>query len=132
MAYPIVRLRAAGRDVHQYVRALEATLIDTCAHFGVTASAPPEQTGVWVGERKIGAIGIGVRRGVASHGIALNVSTDLSYFFHIVPCRTSGMAVTSLAQLLAPAPTVEAVGVVFAERFAARMGFSSLELEPPR
>jgi lipoate-protein ligase B len=132
VAYPVVRLRAAGRDVHRYVRALEATLIDTCARFGVMASAPPEQTGVWVGEHKIGAIGIGVRRGVAYHGIALNVSTDLSYFCHIVPCRSSGMVVTSLAQLLGSAPPVDEVGVVFAARFAARMGFSALELEPSR
>jgi lipoate-protein ligase B len=132
VAYPVLRLRAAGRDVHRYVRALEASLIDTCAHFGVTASAPPGQTGVWVGERKIGAIGIGVRRGVAYHGIALNVSTDLSYFVHIVPCRTSGMAVTSLAQQLGAPPTVATVGRVFAERLGAHMGFSAIELEPSR
>ena len=121
VAYPIVRLRAGGRDVHRYVRALEAALIATCARFGVTAQAPAGQTGVWVGERKIGAIGIGVRRGIAYHGIALNVSTDLSYFAHIVPCRTSGMAVTSLAELLGAAPTVDAVGAAFATCLAARL-----------
>ena len=121
VAYPIVRLRAAGRDVHRYVRMLEAALIATCARFAVTAAAPAGQTGIWVAERKIGAIGIGVRRGVAYHGVALNVSTDLAYFAHIVPCRTSGMAVTSLLELLGSAPSVATVGAVFAECLAARL-----------
>lgn len=122
IAYPIVRLRAAGRDVHRYVRMLEASLIETCAHFGVAAAAPPGQIGVWVGTDKIGSIGIGVRRGVAYHGVALNVSTDLSYFAHIVPCRGSGLEVTSLARLLGAAPAVAQVGRVFADCFADRMG----------
>jgi lipoate-protein ligase B len=77
--------------------------------------------------RKIGSIGIGVRRGVAYHGIALNVSTDLSFFAHIVPCRTSGLAVTSLAQLLGAPPPLAAVGRVFAACFAAQMGFAGIE-----
>jgi lipoyl(octanoyl) transferase len=124
VAYPVVRLRAAGRDVHRYVRGLESALIATCARFGVIAATPPDQTGVWVGGRKIGSIGIGVRRGVAYHGVALNVSTDLSYFAHIVPCRASGQDVTSLERLLGSAPTVAAVGRVFAERLIAEMGFA--------
>jgi lipoyl(octanoyl) transferase len=124
VAYPIVRLRAAGRDVHRYVRTLEAALIATCAHFGVPTVAPPGQTGVWAGERKIASIGIGVRRGVAYHGIALNVTTDLTYFAHIVPCRTSGLAVTSLAAILGAVPPLAAVGDVFADCLAERLGLS--------
>lgn len=122
VGYPIVRLRAAGRDVHRYVRILEAALIATCEHYGVTAVTPPEQTGVWVGADKIASIGIGVRRGVAYHGVALNVSTDLSFFAHIVPCRGSGVNVTSLERLCASAPAVDEVGRVFAAHFAERMG----------
>jgi lipoate-protein ligase B len=122
VAYPIVRLHAAGRDVHRYVRLLEAVLVATCAHFGVSAATPAGQTGVWVGADKIASIGIGVRRGIAYHGIALNVATDLSYFAHIVPCRGSGLAVTSLARLLPSPPTVAEAGRVFAERFAEHMG----------
>jgi lipoate-protein ligase B len=122
VAYPIVRVRGAGRDVHRYVRILEAALIATCAHFGVAAATPAGQTGAWVGAYKIGSIGIGVRRGVAYHGVALNVAPDLSYFAHIVPCRGSGLEVTSLARLLASPPTVTEVGRVFAERFADHMG----------
>jgi len=122
VGYPIVRLSAAGRDVHRYVRALEAALIDTCGRFGVAAHAPAGQTGVWVGDRKIASIGIGVRRGVAFHGVALNVSTDLSYFAHIVPCRGAGRAVTSLHQLLESPPSVATAGAVFAEYLGDRLG----------
>jgi lipoyl(octanoyl) transferase len=126
VGYPIVRLRANGRDVHGYIRRLEAALVDTCAHYGVAAATPAGQTGVWVGDRKLAAIGIGVRRGVAFHGVALNVSTDLSYFQHIVPCRAAGMAVTSLAALLGAAPPLTEVGAVFAARLAARLGFAGI------
>src|SRR5262245_29932290 len=124
VAYPIVHLRAAGRDVQRYIRNLEAALVATCAHFGVAAATPPEQTGVWVGENKIASIGIGVRRGVAYHGVALNVSTDLSFFAHIVPCRGSGLNVTSLARLRGTAPALAEVGRVFATRFAEQMGLA--------
>ena len=127
VAYPVVRLHSAGRDVHRYVRTLEEALVATCARCGVTAAAPPGQTGVWAGERKIGSIGIGVRRGVAYHGVALNVSTDLSYFGLIVPCRTSGLTVTSLADILGAAPAVVEVGRVFADCLATRLGFAGLD-----
>jgi lipoate-protein ligase B len=129
VGYPIVRLRAGGRDVHRYVRALEAALVATCARFAVAAAAPAGQTGIWVGERKLASIGIGVRRGVAYHGVALNVSTDLSYFAHIVPCRTSGLVVTSLAQILGTPPPMAAVGRAFAECLASQLGCDALEPE---
>jgi lipoyl(octanoyl) transferase len=122
VGYPIVRLRAAGRDVQRYIRVLESALIATCEHYGVAATTPPEQTGVWVGADKIASIGIGVRRGVAYHGIALNVSTDLSFFAHIVPCRGSGVNVTSLARLCGSAPAMDEIGEIFAAHFAERMG----------
>ncbi len=132
VAYPIVRLRAAGRDVDAYVRSLEAALVATCLQLGVAAIVPSGQTGVWVGDRKIAAIGIGVRRGVAYHGIALNVSTDLTYFAHIVACRTPGLATTSLAEVLGAAMPVVDVGERFAANLAERLGFAGVELEAPR
>ena len=122
VAYPIVRLRAAGRDVHGYVRALEQALIDSCAAFGVAAATPSGETGVWVGERKIGSIGIGVRRGVAYHGIALNVTTDLRYFDAITVCRSDDLRLVNLAELCAPAPDLDAAGAAFAQALAARLG----------
>ena len=127
VAYPIVRLRAAGRDVHGYVRALEGALVDTCAAFGITAAAPVGKTGVWVGPRKIASIGIGVRRGVAWHGIALNVSTDLAYFDAITVCRSAGLRMVNLAELTEPVPALDAVGTAFAQALATRLGRELLE-----
>jgi len=121
VAYPIVRLRGAGRDVSSYVCALERALIDTCAAFGVIASAPKGQIGVWVGKRKIGSVGIGVRRGVAYHGIALNVTTDLGYFDAITVCRSDGLRLVNLSDLSAAPPDMQAVGDVFARALAVRL-----------
>ena len=131
VAYPIVRLRAGGRDVHGYVRALERALVATCAAFGITAEAPPEQTGVWVGARKIGSIGIGVRRGVAYHGIALNISTDLSYFTPIIVCRSAELALITMADLLGTPPPLAAVGRAFAGALAAQLGAALEGAETP-
>lgn len=127
VAYPIVRLRAAGRDVHGYVRSLEQALIDTCAAYGVAATTRAGETGVWVGARKIGSIGIGVRRGVAWHGVALNVTTDLSYFDAITVCRSAGLRLVDLAELCAEVPALAAVETVFAQALAARLGRQLVE-----
>lgn len=118
VGYPIVHLRPS-RDVHRYIRLLERSLIETCAGFGVDAGVRQGETGVWVGDEKIASIGIGVRRGIALHGVALNVSTDLSYFDRIVPCRTVGMRMTSLLRQCGAAPPLESVAVRFGRCFAA-------------
>lgn len=131
VAYPIVRLRAAGRDVSGYVCALERALIDTCAAFGVAASAPTGQIGVWVDGRKIGSVGIGVRRGTAYHGIALNVATELAYFDAITVCRSDGLRLVNLGALCTP-PTLDAVGEVFADALARRLGRSPTAVASPR
>jgi len=98
VGYPILDLRDWKRDVGAYVRGVEQTIIDTLADFGIAAGRIPKLTGVWVGERKIAAIGVHLSRWVTSHGFALNVSTDLSYFQYIVPCGLT-KPVTSMAQL---------------------------------
>ena len=98
VGYPILDLRDWKRDVGAYVRALEQTVIDTLADYGVAAGRIPKLTGVWVGERKIAAIGVHLSRWVTSHGFALNVRTDLSYFQYIVPCGLT-KPVTSMAAL---------------------------------
>jgi lipoyl(octanoyl) transferase len=97
VGYPILDLREWKRDVGEYVRSVEQTLIDTLGDFGVVAGRIPKLTGVWVGERKIAAIGVHLSRWVTSHGFALNVSTDLDYFRYIVPCGLT-KPVTSMAQ----------------------------------
>jgi lipoyl(octanoyl) transferase len=113
VGYPILDLREWKRDVGEYVRAIEQTLIDTLADYGISAGRIPKLTGVWVGERKIAAIGVHISRWVTSHGFALNVNTDLSYFQYIVPC---GLAkpVTSMAQLGVRATLGEVSGALAA------------------
>lgn len=100
VGYPIFDLAAARetKDVRRYVRALEELMIRTCADFGITAGRSDGLTGVWVGENKIGAIGVRVSRWITSHGFALNVSTDLSYFDLIVPCGIKDRGVTSVVR----------------------------------
>ena len=98
VGYPILDLRAWKRDVGAYVRGVEQAIIDTLADFGISAERIPKLTGVWVDGRKVAAIGVHISRWVTSHGFALNVSTDLSYFHYIVPCGLT-KPVTSMAQL---------------------------------
>jgi len=98
VGYPIIDLREWKRDVGAYVRAVEQAIIDTLADYGISASRIPKLTGVWVDDRKIAAIGVRISRWVTSHGFALNVSTDLSYFQYIVPCGLT-KPVTSMAAL---------------------------------
>jgi lipoyl(octanoyl) transferase len=86
VGYPIFDLREWKRDVGAYVRALEQVLIDTLAEFGIKAGRLSGATGVWVEGAKIAAIGVHISRWVTSHGFALNLETDLSYFRYIVPC----------------------------------------------
>ena len=102
VGYPILDLREWKRDVVEYVRAIEQVPIDALADFGIAAGRLAGRTGVWVEGRKIAAIGVHISRWVTSHGFALNVSTDLSYFQYIVPCGISA-PVTSMAELGAAA-----------------------------
>jgi len=115
VGYPILDLRDWKRDVGAYVRGIEQAIIDTVAEYGIEAGRIPKLTGVWVGERKIAAIGVHISRWVTSHGFALNVHTDLSYFQYIVPCGLT-KPVTSMAQLGVRA-TVDEVGERFAANF---------------
>ena len=121
VGYPIVDLNALKRDVKWYLEQLEETMIRLAAAYGITAGRLPPFTGAWVGDAKLGAIGVRVERWVTSHGFAFNVSTDLSWFARIVPCGIQGKAVTSLAALLgrdvslmdAAARTASVFGEVF-------------------
>jgi lipoyl(octanoyl) transferase len=99
VGYPILRLH--DRDTHGYLRRLEGVLIRALADYGLKGWHHPEYTGVWVGERKIAAIGVKFSSGwITSHGFALNVSTDLSWFDRITPCGIRGYDVTSLEREL--------------------------------
>ncbi len=97
VGYPIVNLRTWGGGPLRYVRALEEVIISTLSDFGIPSESGDRPTGVWVGESKIAAIGVKISRGVTTHGFALNVSPDLAYFDHIVPCGMTECRVTSMA-----------------------------------
>ena len=96
VGYPILKLDGRDRDVHLYLRRLEQAMIDALATLGITVQRRAGLTGVWAGERKIGSIGVGIRRWVTLHGFALNVSTDLEYFGAMVPCGIAGCEMTSV------------------------------------
>lgn len=119
VGYPIVELPPGRRDVHRYVRDLEEVMIRTCADQGVGAGRIQGLTGAWVGQEKIGAIGVRIARWVTSHGFALNVSLDLAPFDMIVPCGIRGRGVTSLERLLGGPVGAEQVLVGLAAHFAA-------------
>jgi lipoyl(octanoyl) transferase len=115
VGYPILDLREWKRDVGAYVRGIEQAIMDTLADYGIAAGRIAGLTGVWVDDRKVAAIGVHIGRWVTSHGFALNVNTDLSYFQYIVPCGLT-KPVTSMAQLGARA-TVAVAGRALAEHF---------------
>jgi lipoyl(octanoyl) transferase len=96
IGYPILDLRKYGQDLHRYLRWLEALLIETLAEVGVAATTRQGLTGVWVEDRKIASIGVGVRHWITMHGFALNVCGDLTPFDHIVPCGIANVAMTSI------------------------------------
>lgn len=100
VGYPVVGLEAQARDVHLYLRRLEEVLLRTLHRFQIAAHRVEGLTGVWHEQGKVAAIGVRVSRWVTSHGFALNVTTDLSYFNHIVPCGIVGRNVTSMASIL--------------------------------
>jgi lipoate-protein ligase B len=130
VGYPIVNLRHWGAGPISYVRALEEAIVATLGEFGVRAGREERPTGVWVGDAKIAAIGVKVSRGVTTHGFALNVDPDLSFFDHIVPCGMPDANVTSMASHT-PGIGVAAVVPVLARRFAQvfgwRLRWASLE-----
>ena len=122
VGYPILDLRPDRCDVHRYVRDLEGVLIATARAFGVAAGRVAGLTGVWVGDRKLAAIGVRLSRWVTSHGFALNVDTDLDYFSLIRPCGIRGRGVASLAALTGRRLAVRDVEPVLIREFAGVFG----------
>lgn len=129
VGYPIIDLKPDRCDVHRYVRDLEEILMRVAADFRVETSRVQRLTGVWVGGDKLAAIGVRIARWITSHGFALNVTTDLSYFDLIVPCGIAGRGVTSLAALGCAASRADVEDRIVA-RFAEVFGRQPLELIP--
>jgi lipoyl(octanoyl) transferase len=128
MGYPIVDLRRCGQDLHKYLRWLEQLLIDLLAQYDIDASRCESLTGVWVKDRKIASIGVGVRHWITMHGFALNVCGDLSPFDQIVPCGISNVVMTSMEKEMKGSFTVaEIAGAI--EKLALD-SFVSLRVAP--
>ncbi len=140
VAYPIVRLRERPVLLRPFVRALELSMADVAARYGVAAAPRPGYPGVWIvghgpRPRKLGALGLRVERGVTYHGIALNISTDLDDFLLIDPCGMAGLDVTSIGRELGWADAVarrstervHEAGAWFAEAFASRLATAEAE-----
>lgn len=117
VAYPILKL-PDRLEVKRLVDRTEEVLIRASRAFGVPADRNPVQRGVWVGERKLGSIGLAVHRNVTYHGLAHNVNTDLSYFLRMRPCGFSGDVMTSMERELGREVNFRAFKVAFLHRFA--------------
>src|SRR5436305_6293984 len=122
IGYPIIDLRRCGQDLHKYLRWLEQLLIDFLAGSEIAASRRESLTGVWVEERKIASIGVGVRHWITMHGFALNVSGDLSSFDRIVPCGINNVAMTSMEQETGAAFSVTGVAASIEKLVLNRIG----------
>lgn len=135
VGYPLLDLDRLFTDLGRYLRMLEEVIIRTCAEHAVTGNRIDGRTGVWVGpdeqghERKICAMGVRCSRWVTMHGFAFNVTTDLDYFRHIVPCGIDDRGVTSLSTEIDDAVTVEDVRVPVVRHFADLFGVEVTELD---
>ena len=96
VAYPILELKSLALDINSYVRQLEAIGIELLARFDIAAARRKGYPGLWIGERKIGAIGVQVKKWVTLHGMAININNDLGIFENIVPCGIEGVRITSV------------------------------------
>jgi len=122
VVYPIINLREWGGPV-KYVRALEQVVIATLAEMGITANCESGNTGVWTDHGKIAAIGVKISRGIAFHGLALNVNTDLSLYENIIPCGITDRSVTSMAAILGEPVDLELVRYGMVYQFGHEFGF---------
>jgi len=120
VGYLIIDLRRCGQDLHRYLRWIEGTLIELLATFDLKAETRAGLTGVWVEDRKIASIGVGVRQWITMHGFALNVSGDLSPFDQIVPCGIANVRMTSIEQESGETRSVEEVATRAGELFGHR------------
>jgi lipoyl(octanoyl) transferase len=142
VAYPIFLLNPERRDLHRYVRDLESVVIETLAHFGLEGQRRTGKTGVWVSAPqapatlnednseqeaiphllKIASIGVAVKRWVTYHGLALNISPDLSHFQQINPCGFTSDTMTAMSCSLSPTPSVQSVKEAMFESFKTVFG----------
>lgn len=123
VGYPILDLRNRQRNLHAHLRGLEDTLIRTCQDFGIEAGRREGLTGVWVGNRKIASIGVGVRKWISMHGFAINITEEsLLPFFAITPCGLDGVVMSCVAREAGRPVSVDEFADAYAIRFQERFG----------
>ena len=130
VGYPIIDLRRYEQDLHRYLRWIEEVLIELLAGYDVVAQTRAGLTGVWVEDRKIASIGVGVRQWITMHGFALNVSGDLSAFDAIVPCGIANVTMTSIERETGASASVEEVAHRAGELIASRRGELAKQIAP--
>ena len=129
VGYPIIKLSNWKEDTHEYLRGLEEVIMNVCIEYGLKPERNPKYTGVWIGNRKIAAIGIKVSRWVTMHGFAFNINTDLDYFGGIIPCGIRDKEVTSLKQELGNLIDIDEVKMKLVNRFEEFFGYSSFSVK---
>ncbi len=129
VGYPLIDLRRVGVGVRELVKRIEQSLIDTIAHWNIEASRREGAPGVYVGEAKVAALGLRVRRGCSFHGLAFNVDMDLEPFERINPCGYKGLAVTQLLDLAGSLRLADVEDVLIGE-FCHQFGFDAEPAEP--
>lgn len=130
VGYPIIDLRRYEQDLHRYLRWIEDVLIELLAGYDVSAQVRGGLTGVWVEDRKIASIGVGVRQWITMHGFALNVCGDLSAFDQIVPCGIANVTMTSLERETGRAPSVQEVAQWAGDLMASRIAELAKQIAP--
>jgi len=131
VAYPIVRVGRAGRSVRRYVRDLEQAVIDVLKRLGLGGRRRQGHPGVWADGGKMASVGISVKRWIAYHGVALNVSTDERHLGYVVSCGMPDASVTTISRQLGRSVSVEEIKPIFVERFCDVMNFSPTEADAP-
>lgn len=120
--YPILDLTTRGKDLHEHLRRIEEALILACARFGVNAGRRDGLTGVWVENRKLASIGVGVRKWISMHGFAINITNEsLPPFFAITPCGLDGVSMTSLEKEAGRPITINEAASVIGEEIRAQL-----------
>ena len=129
VGYPIIKLSDWKADTHEYLRGLEEVIMQVCSGYGLKTERHPKYTGVWIGNRKIAAIGIKISRWVTMHGFAFNVNTDLNYFGGIIPCGIRDKGVTSLKRELGNEIDMNEVKMKLVKEFEKFFGYSTFSVK---
>jgi len=130
VGYPILHLPSLRIGLTDYIAKLLESLVSALGELGLAATASMERPGIWVGRRKVGAVGVRLKERVTYHGFALNVATDLGWFDNIVACGLRNVETTSLAREMDEPPSLEEMGQLVSKELGGRLGLRCEETRP--